>query len=97
VFEVGTGSGYSTALLSVLVGAHGQVISVDVDPEMVYRATGLFAPTGEHRIRNGRTEDRPGENRNAADWDLDSTAGMPRAIGSVGQRVIREGARHAKA
>jgi protein-L-isoaspartate O-methyltransferase len=45
VFEVGTGSGHSTALLSVLVGAHGQVISVDVDPEMVYRATGLLQAT----------------------------------------------------
>lgn len=38
VFEVGTGCGFSTALLCHLVGATGRVDSVDVDPELIRRA-----------------------------------------------------------
>jgi SAM-dependent methyltransferase len=43
VLEIGTGSGLSTALLAVLVGASGHVTTVDVDPEIVGRARPLFA------------------------------------------------------
>lgn len=46
VLEVGTGSGYSTALLAHLVGAGGQVISLDIDPEMVTRAGRLLTLDG---------------------------------------------------
>ncbi|MBI3032118.1 protein-L-isoaspartate(D-aspartate) O-methyltransferase [Candidatus Woesearchaeota archaeon] len=35
VFEVGTGSGYQTALLAELVGTKGKVISCEVIPELV--------------------------------------------------------------
>ncbi|QYC45024.1 Protein-L-isoaspartate O-methyltransferase [Nonomuraea coxensis DSM 45129] len=38
VLEIGTGSGYSTALLSRLVGETGSVISVDIDPALTGRA-----------------------------------------------------------
>lgn len=38
VFEVGTGSGYQTALLAKLVGAKGKVISCEVIPELVHFA-----------------------------------------------------------
>ena len=34
VLEVGAGTGYNAALLSVLVGRRGRVVSVDVDPEI---------------------------------------------------------------
>jgi protein-L-isoaspartate(D-aspartate) O-methyltransferase len=34
VLELGTGSGYSTALLAELVGPHGSIVSIDVDPQM---------------------------------------------------------------
>lgn len=42
VLEVGTGSGYSTALLAELTGPVGSVVSIDVDPEMTQRATSLL-------------------------------------------------------
>jgi protein-L-isoaspartate(D-aspartate) O-methyltransferase len=42
VLEIGTGSGYSTALLAELTGAHGSIVSIDVDPEMTQRATRLL-------------------------------------------------------
>ena len=35
VFEVGTGSGYQTALLAELVGKSGKVISTEVIPELI--------------------------------------------------------------
>lgn len=38
ILEIGTGSGYSTALLAKLVGATGHVFSMDIDPFVVNRA-----------------------------------------------------------
>jgi protein-L-isoaspartate(D-aspartate) O-methyltransferase len=43
VLEVGTGSGYSTALLAHLVGRDGFVVSLDVDSNLVKRASSLLA------------------------------------------------------
>lgn len=42
VLEVGTGSGYSTALLACLVGSGGRVVSMDVDAYLVERAARLL-------------------------------------------------------
>jgi protein-L-isoaspartate(D-aspartate) O-methyltransferase len=33
VLEIGTGSGYSTALLAHLVGQNGSVVSLDIEPD----------------------------------------------------------------
>jgi protein-L-isoaspartate(D-aspartate) O-methyltransferase len=38
VFEIGTGTGYNAALLRVLVGTQGQVVSIDIDPELIHQA-----------------------------------------------------------
>src|SRR5262249_36064766 len=42
VLEVGTGSGYSTALLAELTGPNGSIVSIDVDPQMTRKATVLL-------------------------------------------------------
>ena len=42
VLEIGTGSGYSTALLCDLVGSEGSVVSLDVDGELVARSASMF-------------------------------------------------------
>ncbi|MXQ55283.1 protein-L-isoaspartate O-methyltransferase family protein [Shimazuella alba] len=38
VLEIGTGSGYSTAILTTLVGTPGKVVSIDIDPILTKRA-----------------------------------------------------------
>src|SRR5260370_13377992 len=50
VLEIGTGSGYSTALLAELVGPTGSVVSIDVDLDMTQRAARLLAEAGYHNI-----------------------------------------------
>lgn len=46
VLEVGTGSGYTGALLAALVGSDGLVVSVDIAPDRVERASALHAERG---------------------------------------------------
>jgi len=46
VLEIGTGSGYSTALLAHLVGGEGRVVSVDVVAALVDRADALLSGQG---------------------------------------------------
>jgi protein-L-isoaspartate(D-aspartate) O-methyltransferase len=49
VLEIGTGTGYNAALLAHLVGPEGQVVSVDIDADLVERAR-------EHLIDAGHPE-----------------------------------------
>ncbi|MFC0863697.1 protein-L-isoaspartate O-methyltransferase [Sphaerimonospora cavernae] len=50
VLEIGTGSGYSTALLSHLVGDAGHVTTVEVVPELVTRAEELLHNHGRRNV-----------------------------------------------
>src|SRR5271165_6822939 len=44
VLEIGTGTGYNAAVMSAIVGPAGEVVSIDIDPELTQRArSGLFA------------------------------------------------------
>ena len=42
ILEIGTGSGYSTALLAHMTGPTGRVTSLDIDPELTSRAADLL-------------------------------------------------------
>ena len=46
VLEIGAGTGYNAALISHIVGAEGQVTSVDIDPELVGPAREHLASAG---------------------------------------------------
>lgn len=50
VLEVGTGSGYNAALLSVLVGATGSVVSVELEADLADHAENHLAAVGARRI-----------------------------------------------
>ncbi|VEP12865.1 Protein-L-isoaspartate(D-aspartate)O-methyltrans ferase [Hyella patelloides LEGE 07179] len=50
ILEIGTGSGYSTAILSHIVGKNGTVISVDIDPNMVERASQILSRDGCNNV-----------------------------------------------
>ena len=60
VLEIGTGSGYSGALLAHLVGDSGRVISLDVDPYMTHWANLLHHQRGLTTIRCHTTDGTAG-------------------------------------
>ena len=51
VLEIGTGSGYNAAVMSAVVGPDGQVVSVDIDSELVGRARSALATAGFDAVR----------------------------------------------
>jgi protein-L-isoaspartate(D-aspartate) O-methyltransferase len=46
VLEIGTGSGYNAAVMSAVVGPGGEVVTVDIDPELVARAQASLLAAG---------------------------------------------------
>jgi protein-L-isoaspartate(D-aspartate) O-methyltransferase len=50
VLEIGTGSGYNAAVMSAVVGPQGQVVSIDIDPELVERSRASLAEAGYDRV-----------------------------------------------
>jgi protein-L-isoaspartate(D-aspartate) O-methyltransferase len=50
VLEVGTGTGYNAALLSVLVGHDGFVVSVELEPDLADRAARTLDASGYGRV-----------------------------------------------
>lgn len=50
VLEIGTGSGYNAALLAHLVGESGQVVTIDLDENLVQNARKSLAEEGFERI-----------------------------------------------
>jgi protein-L-isoaspartate(D-aspartate) O-methyltransferase len=51
VLEIGTGSGYNAALMSVITGPDGQVTTLDIDAELVDRARASLAAAGFAAVR----------------------------------------------
>ena len=50
VLEIGTGTGYNAAVMSAIVGSAGQVVSVDIDPELADRARSALRAAGYDRV-----------------------------------------------
>jgi protein-L-isoaspartate(D-aspartate) O-methyltransferase len=50
VLEIGTGSGYNAAVMSAVVGPDGEVVTVDIDPELVARARASLLAAGAEAV-----------------------------------------------
>jgi protein-L-isoaspartate O-methyltransferase len=48
VLEIGTGTGWNAALLSHLVGEHGRVVTIEVDPQLAQDARQTLTSAGFH-------------------------------------------------
>ena len=61
VIQIGTGSGYYTALLAQLVGPEGRVLGLEIDADLAARATRNLAswPWAKIESRSGLTEKLP--------------------------------------
>ena len=50
VLEIGAGTGYNAALVAEIVGAHGRVVSVDIQEDVVAQAARLLAGLGYPQV-----------------------------------------------
>ncbi|MGH3941023.1 MAG: methyltransferase domain-containing protein [Pseudonocardiaceae bacterium] len=50
VLEIGTGTGWNAALLTRRVGAHGRVVTIEVDPGLATQAQGALTSAGYHPL-----------------------------------------------
>jgi protein-L-isoaspartate(D-aspartate) O-methyltransferase len=50
VLEIGTGSGYNAAVMSAVVGSDGEVVTIDIDPELVARARASLLAAGADSV-----------------------------------------------
>jgi protein-L-isoaspartate(D-aspartate) O-methyltransferase len=51
VLEIGAGTGYNAALLATIVGASGQVVTIDIDEDIVANARAHLATGGLDRVQ----------------------------------------------
>lgn len=51
VLEIGTGTGYNAAVMSAVVGPAGEVVTVDIDPELVARARSSLLAAGYDTVK----------------------------------------------
>jgi len=50
VLEIGTGSGYNAAVMSAVVGPDGEVVTMDIDPQLVARARASLLAAGAKAV-----------------------------------------------
>lgn len=91
VLEVGTGSGYDAALLSVLVGAAGAVTTVEVEADLAEAAIARLAVLG-YRVHVVVGDGRTGYSPDAPYDRVIVTAGA-RSVSEAWADQLREGGR----
>jgi len=50
VLEIGTGTGYNAALLAAIVGEDGEVVGIELEPDLAGRATSALAAVGAGQV-----------------------------------------------
>lgn len=91
VLEVGTGTGYNAALLALLVGDGGHVVSVELEPDLANRAIKTLAQLGEHRVEVVVGDGRLGYSPRAPYDRVIVTAGARNVADSWTDQLASEG------
>jgi protein-L-isoaspartate(D-aspartate) O-methyltransferase len=91
VLEIGTGSGFSTALLARLVGPSGLVVSLDVDPTMIERAGRVLVADGITNVVLRQADGRTADAEHAPFDRIISWAQADRVVPAPWVEQIREG------
>jgi protein-L-isoaspartate(D-aspartate) O-methyltransferase len=91
VLEVGTGSGYSTALLAHLTGPAGRVVSLDIDREMAERAARLLRGDGVRNVTVHCADGRGGYPAGAPYDRLIAWASSSQTVPEPWTQQVREG------
>jgi protein-L-isoaspartate(D-aspartate) O-methyltransferase len=76
ILEIGTGSGYNTALLAELVGASGFVASIDLEPDLVEMARERLAALGYGRLSVFAGDGARGDAADAPFDAIEATVGV---------------------
>lgn len=89
VLEIGTGSGFTGALLSYLVGSNGFVVSLDIEPDLTNRAKEMFK---NQNITNVQFETRDGRDGFESETPYDRIVAWttPEVFPAIWKRQIRE-------
>jgi len=90
VLEIGTGSGYNAALLSVLVGETGKVITTEIVPELVKFAKENLQKAGIRNVLVVHSDGSRGYEKEAPYDRIICTAAAPR-IPKVLEEQLKEG------
>ncbi|MBH8605596.1 protein-L-isoaspartate O-methyltransferase [Thermoactinomyces sp. CICC 10522] len=90
VLEIGTGSGYSTALLASLVGPSGKIVSVDIEPKLTARARQMFEERNFHHVQFETQDGRKGWEA-AAPYDRIVAWTTPDQIPNAWKQQLKEG------
>jgi protein-L-isoaspartate(D-aspartate) O-methyltransferase len=75
VLEIGTGTGYNAAVMAHIVGPEGTVVTVDIDADLIARATASLAEAGYSQVRTMCADGGYGDPRDAPFDRIIVTAG----------------------
>ncbi|WNI17643.1 methyltransferase, FxLD system [Actinacidiphila sp. ITFR-21] len=76
VLEIGAGTGYNAALLAEIVGAHGEVTTVDIEPDVAVHARNALNATGYERVTVIERDGLKGASENAPYDRMIATVGL---------------------
>jgi protein-L-isoaspartate(D-aspartate) O-methyltransferase len=91
VLEVGTGSGYNAGLLGVLVGAHGEVISLELERDLAQKAQQTLDVIGCAGIRVEVADGSDGYPSRAPYDRIVVTTGAPQLHAAWFEQLVDDG------
>src|SRR5262245_27664465 len=91
VLEIGTGTGYNSALLAALTGPEGTVVSVELEPDLAARAAAVLANVCGMRIQVVTGDGRDGYSAGSPYDRVIVTSGARAIAGPWKEQLIDDG------